>query len=242
MLSSISQPHKDAIILRAKSMERRRCNHHLLEQPLSTLECLSSIIDPKGSRNNRHRYVVASQDDEVRKYCRAVKGVPLIYVKRSVMVMEPMAESSLGAREGFEKGKFRSGIRGKAVHVAQKRKREEGESTDDENAEAPQGGLSSEDARAKELVVKKKKAKGPKGPNPLSAKKPRTIQALAPTNSIATLPKEVSQPSVSEEGLEPAADTTNIHEAIVDEVEGQVVKRKRRRKHKPSKLAELLQA
>jgi U3 small nucleolar RNA-associated protein 23 len=37
--------------------------------------------------------VVASQDDEVRRHMRAIPGVPLVYVRRSVMVMEPMAES-----------------------------------------------------------------------------------------------------------------------------------------------------
>ena len=94
---------KETLIATAKAMERRRCNHHELEEPLSTLECLSSVIDPKGSGTNKNRYVVASQEEEVRRRCRDLKGIPLVYVKRSVMVMEPMSEGSLWVKESAER-------------------------------------------------------------------------------------------------------------------------------------------
>ena len=102
LLKDVPQSTKDALILTAKSMERRRCNHHVLDEPLSTLECFNSVIDPKSSHTNKNRYVVASQDEDVRRYCRSVKGVPLVFVKRSVMVMEPMAACSINAREGMK--------------------------------------------------------------------------------------------------------------------------------------------
>ena len=48
--------------------------------------------------------------------------------------MEPMAEASLGAREGFEKGKFRAGIRGESHIAGAKRKRsDESEGSDLDN-------------------------------------------------------------------------------------------------------------
>ena len=102
LLKQVPQPTKDALILAAQSMERRRCNHHVLDEPLSTLECFNSVIDPKNSHTNKNRYVIASQDEDVRRYCRGIKGVPLVFVKRSVMVMEPMAADSLNVREGMK--------------------------------------------------------------------------------------------------------------------------------------------
>lgn len=151
-------------------MERRRCNHHELDQPLSTIECLSGVIDPKGSGTNKNRYIVASQEEEVRRYCRGLKGVPLIYVKRSVMVMEPMSEGSVGVRESAEKEKFRQGLRGRVAGLG-KRKR------DDEGLGDGDGVKNGESASAvngeAEVVQKKKKARGPKGPNPLSVRKSR---------------------------------------------------------------------
>ena len=103
---------------------------------------------------------------------RTIPGVPLVYVKRSVMVMEPMADISEGVREGMERGKFRSGLRSKRDSTGvMKRKREE----DGENAIVDGRVLSGE--ANEERVAKKKRVRGPKGPNPLSIKKPKTKSA-----------------------------------------------------------------
>ena len=238
-LTSIPQQQKDALILRAKSMERRRCNHHTLEQPLSTLECLSSVIDPKKSWTNKNRYVVASQEEEVRRYCRTIKGVPLVYVKRSVMVMEPMAESSLGAREGFEKGKFRAGIRSRGASVGQKRKRAEDESSEEEIGNDQNHETSGDNAKVDGgLLAEKKKSKGPKGPNPLSVKKSRKKTEAAETRVIHGALEE----EFMEEQIQPTDDAANVVEPSEGRVAADLVaKRKRKRKHRPSKLAELLE-
>lgn len=149
----------------AKSAERRRCGHHELETPLSEEECIRSVVDAKGSGTNKHRYVVATQEREVRAAMREVAGVPLIYINRSVMVLEPMAERSAEVREAEEKGKVRAGLKARrgAEAGAVKRKAEE------EDGEESEGGGAQEEAAA----PKKKKARGPKGPNPLSVKKPK---------------------------------------------------------------------
>ncbi|KAI4269567.1 MAG: hypothetical protein L6R38_007423 [Xanthoria sp. 2 TBL-2021] len=226
----VPQSEKDPFILFAKSMERRRCNHHDLDEPLSTLECLSNVIDPKKSATNRNRYVVASQEEEVRRFCRGVRGVPLVYVKRSVMILEPMAERTVGVKEGIEREKFRTGLRGKPG----KRKREPeeeqaGEGLEQEKAELIDG----EDKENGERPMKKRKSRGPKGPNPLSIKKgkkekPRTEEG------------DVELPTLAACETEDGPDTEmTIIERRADGTEPLVGKRKRKRKHKSGQMDEL---
>ena len=188
---------KETLIATAKTMERRRCNHHELDEPLSSLKCISSVIDPKGSGTNKNRYVLASQEEELRRFCRSLKGVPLIYIKRSVMVMEPMSEESIEVRESTEKEKFRQGLRGRVAGLG-KRKRE---NEDTENS------LEINDAERKvvmggqELSPKKKRTRGPKGPNPLSVKKKPKMDVTAKAASLDAESRAavVPQPSVIDE-------------------------------------------
>lgn len=150
------------LIDEAKDYERRRCGHHPDDHPtpLTAKDCLASVVDPKSSGTNKHRYVVASQEQEVRRHMRGVLGVPLIYINRSVMIMEPMAEGTAGSREKEERIKFRAGL---------KRKRGAGDEGRDERPDV-------NDVEAAAASKPKKKAKGPKGPNPLSVKKPKKKQ------------------------------------------------------------------
>lgn len=152
----------------AKKFERRRCGHHELEQPLSTHECLMSVVDGKESGNNKHRYIVASQDAGLRAQLRKIAGVPLVYVSRSVMVMEPMAAKTEEVRNGQEAEKIRAGVRrGRpGQDSAPKRKRENEESGDEET----EGG-SDVPAAAAQPATKKPRNQGPKAPNPLSVRK-----------------------------------------------------------------------
>ncbi|KAF8866546.1 hypothetical protein BDZ45DRAFT_568971, partial [Acephala macrosclerotiorum] len=125
------EPGVSYLIDKAKTYERRRCGHHPEDfpEPLSEQECLSSVVDPKGSKHNKNRYVVASQDLEVRKSMRTVLGVPLVYINRSVMIMEPMASSTADNREKEERGKFRAGL--KRGSGSLKRKREDEDADED---------------------------------------------------------------------------------------------------------------
>ncbi len=227
LLKEIPQATKEAIILIAKSMERRRCNHHVLDEPLSTLECFKSVIDPKDSLTNKNRYAVASQDEDVRRYCRGVKGVPLVYVKRSVMVMEPMAVGSVHAREGMEREKFRSGLKTRGTGLVGKRKRDE----DDSNAVVGEGQEARSITEGDDRAGKQKKAKGPKGPNPLSVKKPK--KATAGEQKEVTKRKGISDEALgNSHGAEPGVPTVNILDRTFEETQNHEVKRKRKRKHK----------
>jgi U3 small nucleolar RNA-associated protein 23 len=205
LYASSSEPGMSFLIDKAKLFERRRCNH-LPEDypvPLSTAACLASVVDPKDAKSNKHRYVVASQDLETRKNMRSVKGVPLVYINRSVMIMEPMAGTSADVREREEKSKFRDGLRrGAGREIGEKRKR------DDEDGE--------------EGVLKKKKTgKGPKGPNPLAVKKAKK----KPEGEGSRVPEKKDKSKV--EHLDAA-----VAESTLDGASEPGLKRKRRRKHK----------
>ncbi|KAJ4860535.1 fcf1 domain-containing protein [Trichoderma breve] len=150
------QPGVNAAIELAKTFERRRCGHHPNEypKPLETMECMRSVVDPKSTGENKHRYVVASQSVDVRRMLRGIRGVPLIYIKRSVMILEPMADQSVQIREREEKRKFRAELK----NTLGKRKREDKEERNGGEEKKP------------------KKNRGPKGVNPLSMKKKKPQQ------------------------------------------------------------------
>ena len=205
-------------------MERRRCNHHELEEPLATLECISSVIDPKGSGTNKNRYVIASQEERVRRFCRGVKGVPIIYVKRSVMVMEPMSEGSVGVREDAEHEKFRQGLRGRVAGLG-KRKRddEDRENLPDVNSAEGKAILDGEDQ-----IPKKKRTRGPKGPNPLSVKKSKGAIKMR-TASLEAESHNGTRPdsSVLVEPTVNILNDTDMSKSLKQK------KKRRRQKHKP---------
>ncbi|SPN96740.1 related to UTP23 Essential nucleolar protein that is a component of the SSU (small subunit) processome involved in 40S ribosomal subunit biogenesis [Cephalotrichum gorgonifer] len=170
-----TDPGMAPIIAKAKEIERRFCGHHpdAHPEPLPTGECLMSVIDGKNTGRNKHRYVVATQDAELRRRLRQIPGVPLIYVNRGVMIMEPMASATEGELAKEERGKFRAELRG-----ATKRKRED----DGAEAEAKKDGAEKEGEEGEgegaektaEQPAKKKKKKNygkAKGPNPLAMKK-----------------------------------------------------------------------
>lgn len=89
----------------------------------------------------------------LRSAARSIPGVPIIYVKRSVMVLEPMSNPSETVRDGHERGKFRAGL--DVDPALGKRKRDGDAEGDEASGEEP----------------KKKRTPKVKGPNPLSVKK-----------------------------------------------------------------------
>ncbi|KZM26247.1 uncharacterized protein EKO05_0002252 [Ascochyta rabiei] len=202
-----AKPKNETLILQAKEYERRRCGHHELEEPLSTLECLSSVVDPKGSGSNKHRYVVASNELAVRSHMRRIPGVPLIYISKSVVLMEPMTNATEAHREREEKSKFKMGLKGqRKPDAGEKRKREEEEGHEDKSIAT--------EAQA----AKKRRQKGPKQPNPLSMKKKKTDTAATQPGSA-----KKAKPVEPEETEPPTTD--------VQDGEGAAPK-KRRRKHR----------
>lgn len=138
---------------------------------------------------------------------RGIIGVPLLYIKRNVMIIEPMAGATADNRDREERQKFRDGLKGGRGSGSLKRKREDEIET----------GKKDEDVEAG-TPKKPKKVQGPKGPNPLSVKKPKKRPEGKDPKSGPRQDKEkesgVAMSSLATDGSEPSK------------------RRKRRRKHK----------
>lgn len=216
-----AQPKDEDLIDQAKKYERRRCNHHELEEPLSTLECFSEVV----GLTNKHRYVISSQDAKVRGQMRRIPGVPLVYINRSVMILEPMSTTTEDLRDQDEKSKLRAGFKGRrGVDTSQKRKRDN-EIGEHGSHDTISETLSDRSIRTTDAMSQKKKQKkGSKEPNPLSMKKPKS-RTLPATEERPAL----SNGSASMNGIElaRAVDTDTAHDETVEPT-----KRKRKRKHK----------
>ncbi|KAI5786446.1 Fcf1-domain-containing protein [Peziza echinospora] len=242
-LSTLTKSSKTAILALSKTLELRRCNHHTLKEPLSEFACIQScLVSPSGE--NKNCYVVATMDRELRAYLRSIPGVPLVYINRSVMIMEPMADVSWERRERLEWGKFTQGLKEgerRGVEAAvrgaaeeRKRKRAEGGDSDDEMEDVQERGSESESessesdgeggrkVKVKEAAPVKAVAtrrKGPRQPNPLSMKKKKNLPVKFLPNP-AKKKKVMPAPQGGDEGAEDGEDAAG--------------KKRRRRKHHSS--------
>lgn len=129
-----------------KQFERRRCGH-MPSDAVSPKECIQSVVNINGK--NKHRYVVACQDVEIRRLLRKVPGVPLLHISRSVMIMEPLSDASAKVSQREEEAKLFKGLND-PKYAGMKDESEETE---------------------KDAPPAKKRKIGPKQPNPLSMKK-----------------------------------------------------------------------
>ena len=160
--------NQDAISI-AKRFERRRCNHQPTK-PETPSNCIESIVNVEGE--NKHRYIIASQDQELRKKLRRVPGVPIIFMNRSVMVMEPLSRASAAFSERFEASKLTQGLNNSKAYKVETVKAEEVKDGEDAST-GPKPEVS-------------KKRKGPKAPNPLSVKKKSTNGGEKKENTAGT--------------------------------------------------------
>lgn len=146
------------------------------------------------------------QSRTLRVHARSIPGVPIIYVKRSVMVLEPMSTPSETVRDGVEKDKFRAGL---DVEPSLGKRKREGEGEGEKK--------------------KKPGLKKAKGPNPLSVKKPK--KRAAESGSGTTPKKGKSQPDTGEEATQ-GSGTADVPENVDGEEAGTAKTKRRRRHHK----------
>jgi U3 small nucleolar RNA-associated protein 23 len=145
-----------------------RNKEHYILATAEPLPLDSTSQDKNESNNPKKRKRAEAIQEEMNQKARALRagarsvpGVPIIYVKRSVMILEPLSLSSDRVRLGVEKSKFKTGVEAAlSVISGIKRKRE-----DEDDEEQP----------AKERGLKKAKA-----PNPLSMKKPKKREKQRP--------------------------------------------------------------
>ncbi|KAL4161841.1 hypothetical protein PRNP1_002392 [Phytophthora ramorum] len=116
------------------------------EAPVDVSKCIQSII---GDKNDR-KFVVCTQEVELRKALRLVPGVPLFYLNRSVLVFEEISRATVAIVRQEEKANM--------VKLDVNEKRKLDQMQEGENGEA----------QDEQQRLAKKRAKGP---NPLSMKK-----------------------------------------------------------------------
>ncbi|EKM60980.1 uncharacterized protein PHACADRAFT_247246 [Phanerochaete carnosa HHB-10118-sp] len=129
----------------AKTFERRKCNHM---EPIPGDDCIANVVGDK----NKHRYIIVTQSQHLRAKLREIPAVPVVHINRSVMILEPMSEASVQAKEKAEQQQMLPSAL-ETAKVAQSKPAEE---------------------------PPRKKRKGPKGPNPLSVKKKKVKRPPAP--------------------------------------------------------------
>lgn len=120
--------------------------HGELGDEADVTKVVSALV---GDRNER-KFVVCTQEVELRKVLRAVPGVPLIYLNRSVLVFEEISRATLAIVRSEEKAK--------AAKLDENEKRK---------LDAVAASAASDDD---DLQPSRKKHRA-KGPNPLSMKK-----------------------------------------------------------------------
>lgn len=82
-----------------KSFEKKFCSH---SSKMTGAECIKSII----GKDNRLRFAVATQDKQLRVDLGQIAGVPLIYINRSVYILEPPSDATIMKSDDLENKKL----------------------------------------------------------------------------------------------------------------------------------------
>ncbi|GAA5859508.1 hypothetical protein JCM8547_006855 [Rhodosporidiobolus lusitaniae] len=158
-------PEGQAAVDAAKDFERRKCNH-FKARPED--ECMLSMA----GKDNRNRYVFATQSLDLRIELRKVPSSPIIYIARSVMLLESPSDHTIRQKARMEASKLHVSPEELALIT--------GQPLPSTSASADFSPSDAEDATAvdapSETLKKKQKQRGPKGPNPLSVKKKKKDQ------------------------------------------------------------------
>jgi U3 small nucleolar RNA-associated protein 23 len=198
----------------------RYCKHSEQQTVVNEVDCLIDLLagQPSGNEQpkNKQHFVLATADPtdaerrkagrgfvDVREAARNVPGVPIVYVKRSVMVLEELSKASLRVKGGSDREKLREGLVGGAG-----RKRKRGDEAGDGREEGEDVFEGGDGAGMKRRVEKRAK-----GPNPLSVRKKK--------------PKPQPQ---EQDGVEDAGGAQTISNELHEGAD--MPKAKRKRKHR----------
>lgn len=183
----------DLISGHARGNETRKNKEHFT---LATADWDEGIKDEaakeKLQKERNRKRKLGELEADVRDHARTIPGVPIVYVKRSVMILEEPSVASERAVRGTEKDKFRDGIGGTARGI--KRKQED----DEEDA-------SEEHQSGQAIHQRKRKVKEP---NPLSVrkKKPKPAEGIAQTDDKRISADTRSKPTRRKRGKSGKAD------------------------------------
>lgn len=129
------------------------------DAPTTAMSAGDAIRALVGARNEG-RYMVATQDQELKADLRHVPSVALLFVARAVLLMEPPSDASRHQSAATEKGKVRRLDEEERALLAAVKGKGKGTALGGASEGPGQGQL--------QKVRRKKKARGP---NPLSVKK-----------------------------------------------------------------------
>ncbi|XP_064400232.1 rRNA-processing protein UTP23 homolog [Halichondria panicea] len=99
-LSSLGNKLSGAMHI-ARRFKLRKCTH---SGTLPAADCILALI---GS-DNPHHYLVASQDQDMRRKLRHLPGVPLMHIIRNTIVLEKPSDSTLDKAEDLTQSKMDS--------------------------------------------------------------------------------------------------------------------------------------
>ncbi|KAF9967278.1 hypothetical protein BGZ70_010155 [Mortierella alpina] len=185
--------------LASKRFEKRRCKH---QKAVDEHICISEII----ATSNPHNYVVASQSKKLRSRFGQIPGVPLLYINRANLILEPPSQASLSKCKQIESGKTHASTKElmtlKTVKIT-------GQGKVSMDPKLAQKLEEKQEHKKQKREIKKakllKKRLGPKEPNPLSIKKKKkkeTPSSSSSTSKAETKSKaEGSTTSAGSEGI-----------------------------------------
>jgi len=130
-------------IVIAKGFYRIKCGHD--ENPLGAAECCAELL-----KNRENKWIMASQDENLRSQIREIPGVPLLYLAGQVPTLEQPSQKSTTVHEENEQQKLE-------IHNWEYSKLPEKERL-----------KTLEELRQEQLQAKKKKRKKEHFPHPLS--------------------------------------------------------------------------
>lgn len=163
-IDNLYRSRNELAVQLAKRMQKRFCHH---KEPLASKDCIASIVNCDGE--NKHRFVVITQNEKLRDELRKITAVPLFYIKKGVLVMEPLSKTTKKIAAYVNSQKLTSGLND--VRAGTKRPAEsEGEADDGEEADKQT------DSETREQNAQLKKKRKVKGVNPLAMKKKKAQQ------------------------------------------------------------------
>ncbi|CAG8551325.1 7295_t:CDS:2 [Funneliformis caledonium] len=212
-MAEIKKLGKDELgtVAALSNFERRGCIHR--HNPVSSAECIASIIET----DNPHNYCVATQDGSLRERFRAIPGVPLLYINRSVLIIEPPSYATLQKAKQVENAKTYMSTEELSFLTK----------TNSDTAKIQAG-----------VEKTKKKRKGPKQPNPLSCKKKRIkVIPQKAKNEI----EQIKEPTNKKRARDD--DHTDLNKEINNEdkktsIDNDDRQKKKKRKRKKSKKSQ----
>lgn len=151
-IEALRLPQLNGATIILKGMPLFKCEHRT---PLPAADCIKSLIKD----GNPHHFIVGTQDPALRALLREVPGIPLIYLHGNAPTLEKPSELTESLIDSISDGKTSLTQHQQKVLSVLKKER-----------------------FGEEVKPKKKKRKGPKGPNPLSCKKSKKLKAPHPSN------------------------------------------------------------